>query len=397
MKIPAVRFVKYSSKRRFGVEMELNKKLPIASLAKIVQSSDEKHQVVTTNHYVGSGPGGGGGDVNNKYWHVKFDRSCGDIPHDGGWEIASYVAKGYKDITRIASVAKALTEGGAEVNQNCAFHIHGEASDFTTEQVATTVALWMKIEYVMSESCPKYRRNNKYCRFLTRRYKIDESKVYTLPVFWNAVRPRDCGNPDRRVTLNSCNYVVSGRRTLEMRMPEGTINSREIKNWIRLFINFLDTCKGAVFPEKITTVGLMETLKILGLHSDEPFFILSKALRDTKMWFLKRIIKHTSRRNIKSEAEDVLWMMQLPEPKSEPVPGVTPEVFFATEKVDDDGLTWEEMSKAAKEMISKKKMELETLTGENLVSYLKRSKEYVGIDGGKDDSCASIYSTTTFN
>jgi hypothetical protein len=328
---PVVVYVKFDSKRGFGVEMEVNQKVALNELRNIVQKNDLTHQVITSSTYTHSN--------GNNYWHIKFDRSCGDVytgkaSDKGGWEVASYIARGYKDITNISEIARKLKDSGVVVNNNCALHVHGDVSDFSQEQVATLVAHWMRIESVISEIVPKHRRNGKFCRLLTKKFPI---KSYSLNSFWQTVKPVDFSDADRKVALNICGYCSYKRPTVELRLPEGTLDHKDVRNWIRMFVHYIDNVKHMTFPANIEPAGLMETLQILGLHGDKSFVILSKSLRETKMWLMNRILKFSTKRKLREEAEDFLLTLELPRNEGRKVstvgdfwwkkPGAMEEIF----------------------------------------------------------------------
>jgi Putative amidoligase enzyme len=306
-----VQYVKFVTKRCFGVEIEVNRKLSVQQLAKIVQEADPKRQVMSTQSYQQ--------DYSNDYWHVKFDRSCGDRSQEGGWEIASYKASGAKDLLKIEKVMKAVSENGAEVNNNCGFHIHVEIADFNTIQAATLVAYWLKIEKMICEILPKHRRNNMYAKLLTDKFHLNTSVgAYNPTSLWMAIRPPSFDHEHRRVSLNITNYALQShnRRTVELRLPEGTVNPKEIKNWVRLFLHFVDSCKKRDFPESLSTVtDLRECATILGLHNDNPFFILSKGLYETKTWFLRRASKLAASKKVQNEANQYLNFILVDSPK----------------------------------------------------------------------------------
>lgn len=291
MGIPKVKYVNFASKRSFGIELEVNQKVSSADLVKIVLAADPKHKVMHSTTYVQ--------DYNNNYWHVKFDRSCGDIKDQGGWEIASYKASGYKDIINMGKVTDALKKAGVVVNDNCGFHIHAGIPDLNTNKLTSLLAHWVKIEPIIIESLPKHRKNNKYCRLLSSKY---DYSIVSQKMFWDLVRPRNFDNADRRVSLNICGYVQGNRETIELRLPECSLSGSDVKNWIRFFVHFVDSVIDKTMPINFDPVDLFGTMKIVGLHNEDPFFILSKALRETKLWFMKRIIDYSTKKKTKLDA-----------------------------------------------------------------------------------------------
>jgi hypothetical protein len=97
-----------------------------------------------------------------------------------------------------------------------------------------------------------------------------------------------------------------------------TTDSKEIKNWIRFFVNFIDVVKKKEFPGSVESVNLYDMMNIVGLHNEDPFYILSKGLRDTKMWVANRIIKFSAKRKLKEEAEKFLNALKIEAPKIDP-------------------------------------------------------------------------------
>lgn len=297
-----VRYVNFCTKRRFGIELEMDNNVSNADLARTISKVDHNHTVKTSAEYTH--------DYNNDYWHVKFDRSCSSVPKEGGWEVSSYVCSDWREIANLCAVAEALKNIGAKVNDNCAYHIHGEVLDFNSHQIAALVAWFTKIETILCEMVPPNRRDNKYCRLISRRYNIDRSRYYEPAQFWSLVRPRTFSNPERRLSLNMCNYMQQLRRTVELRLPEGTLDKAEIRNWIRFFLRFIDVAKRMGFPKSLTGAPDLHTLMyIVGLHSEDPFYILSQGLRDTKIWVLNRILRYSRRSGLRQEAK--LWLGKL--------------------------------------------------------------------------------------
>jgi hypothetical protein len=182
------------------------------------------------------------------------------------------------------------------VSDRCGFHVHVEVNDFDEYQVAKLVAIWMKIEKVIMNMVPKHRVNNKFCRLLNEYNKSYKNKsVVDIESFWKTIRPRENRNYNiqRRVALNIYNYIEDYyRQTVEFRFPEGTIESYDVVNWIRLFVHFVNYNK-QTYVVDTNSVNLSVALQLLGLSNNN--FILSSGLRDTKEWFLHRILKYGSK------------------------------------------------------------------------------------------------------
>lgn len=306
MRIPEVRYVSFRSTRNFGIELEFNERVPAKDLVRAVSAADPDREVLQSSTYQQ--------DVDNSYWHVKFDRSCSDVPGRGGWEVASYKAHGYADLEVMAKVTDSLKAAGVRVNDDCGFHIHAEIADFKHHQAACMAARWLRIEPTLLEILPKHRRNNKYAKPMSKRFEGTLDAAYHWETFWDRVRPHRFDHPNRRVALNLCNYVqwLPGRRTVELRLPEGTVESKDVRNWIRFYVHFIDTARRQDFPTTLTPTGVADTLRLAGLHGDSPFLLLSKGLRETKMWFINRILQYSAKAALRAEAAALLEKMEVP-------------------------------------------------------------------------------------
>ena len=311
MKIQHKRF---TTKRPFGVELEVNATITQDKIREIIKHKSTKPVLVTAAWAYSS---------HNDYWHVKFDRSCGVLGKhkDHGWEIASYIASGFKDILHIAQIADALEAGGATVNDNCGLHIHVGIKDFTPKEAGILLARWLRIESLFCKMLPLHRTSNSYCRLLTRlkRGVYSPLETYDPNVFWLMLRPTDMSvheNRQKKVALNLVNYTRclsetnnDGRMTVELRMPEGTLDGQDVKNWIRFFLLFVEKCKSSPMPEHVVAVKtIQEFLQFFDLSGEEDFYLLSKGLYETKLWVLKRFMLFGGVKEA-NEARKLLKMM----------------------------------------------------------------------------------------
>lgn len=307
------KFICFNTKRPFGVEMEVNGKVPQPKLAEIIVSADSKRNVDVYGWHESNG---------NSNWHVKTDSTCGDKGAGSGvkgFEIASFIAKGYKDLKTIADVAGTLKDYGVQVNNHCGLHIHAQIKDYSLSMVATVASYWGKIEPILIEAVPERRRNTKYCKMLTSIYNPRRNKSFSVDRFWQKIKPRNYSASDKRTTLNFTNYLKNrdygGRVTAELRLPEGTLDPIDVKNWTRLFVHFISMAKKLDSPSDLKEPNLEEALQILGLHNDEPYFILSSGLFETKLWFLNRILRFSSRNDIREQSDDIIRKMIEPKIK----------------------------------------------------------------------------------
>ena len=298
-----VLFKRMSINRSFGIEIEMNPNLTKKSIVKIIRESSNKPLrqsgwELTQN--------------NNSYWHLKTDSSCGDP----GWELATYKADSNKDLNDICNVAKNLHKAGAKTDSDTGLHIHIGIEDFDLEQVGIMMARWVKIENFILQSVRCHRRENYFCRPVSKHKKFRKKKFYSSDEFWNLIRPKRYGlfgNPQRRLALNMLNYAISVYRphvnrnlkTVEFRFPEGTTCPIDIRNRTCLFLNFVENSKTASMPSDLTAVqDLNLFLEYFGLENSDNFIILSKPLNSLKLWLLNRLETHAESKKIKSQVLD---------------------------------------------------------------------------------------------
>lgn len=304
--MPQVEYKSFSTRRNFGVEFEVGPEWDRELIAAFIEENSHRETIISAKG------NGWAQTLENDYWHVKYDSTCGPKgrPYDHGWEIASYIASGFRDSIHIANVASTLEQVGVSVNNNCGLHIHVDADDFTPSQMAVLVARWMKIEPVMANIVPLHRLTNPHCRLL--RNKKSSWKVSSPSSFWKVIRPNNLSihdNPQKKMALNLVNYTKSKkyadyhRPTVEFRLPEGTLNGEDVKNWIRLFVTFVETSRYATMPKNVNPASLQMALNILGLRHSRRFYILSKGMYKTKVWFLQRIRRYGRSEKLKRAME----------------------------------------------------------------------------------------------
>ena len=308
------------TKRRFGVELEVAKTLPKIALGLLAETYEEtcakKHEVRVT-----SGNKGWSETRRNNYWHVKYDSTCGPKgkQKDHGWEIASYIGCGLRDINAISGLASWLSNYPVETNRNCGLHIHIDAKDLTSDMMGCLMACWLKVEPYLFQICDVSRSMSEYCKSIRHRY--ESRPIYYDPTrlrhFWQDMAPYEYhthNNPEKKYALNTVGWatgqVISNydRKTIELRMPECCLDTNHVKNWIHIILNFVEVCKTDFSPlDLASAVNVSEFLSFLGLHGRDNFLILDKKLLDTKIWVLNRLITSPlTTRETKLEAVDTL-------------------------------------------------------------------------------------------
>lgn len=313
-----VDFRKFVTRRNFGVELEMGNEVPISLIRETI--SYNSSIPVKSSYYRAT--------MNNAYWEVKHDGSCGKNVdkfgiNEGGYEVSSFKANTIKDLLHICQVSRKIKQLGCSVNRNCGFHVHVDVSDFSNEQMGVLIAYWLCIEKVILQAVPSSRKNNKFCVAMSSlRPKFNHTFESGLNV-WGHYKPYSAklhDNFDRRCALNLVNYYRTlhiknfKRPTVEFRFPEGTLVARSIKNWTRIFINFVNKMATQKLEiNQIKQFSLRDTMEALGLSGGKDcFLILSPGLYESKIWLLKRIIRYASYPNhgLIAEAKEMLKVME---------------------------------------------------------------------------------------
>jgi hypothetical protein len=299
--MPRVSYKELPRRRRFGVELELSnnvQKTDIGSYLTDFENQYEKKRVIK----VTAGSQGWAESVRNTYWHVKYDSTCGPVGkgEDSGWEVASFIGSGSEDIDHISKAAKYLGERGCTTNKNCGLHVHVETTDFDTYLMGVMLARWLKIEAILASLCPSYRWDNEYCQSLRGRETSKGSKFNPMfpRSFWATMQPTDISkhnNMEKRYTLNTVGFstgqVIPGynRNTVELRLPDCRLEDSHVRNWTRLFVQFVDaSSRRCKIPSDTKPCSSIEEILIyMGLADDDEMYVLDSDLLSLKMWLLK--------------------------------------------------------------------------------------------------------------
>jgi len=323
-----VKYLKFESDRRYGVEIEMNRQLEPVKVASLVNDAIGSHMATTS---------GWGYSCNNDLWIVKPDSSCGDLgdkhQDGGGYEVASAVGRGRSHLAAITAVTESLKKGKAKVNNHCGFHCQVEIDDFDNARAAILLAYWCKIESFMTHILPPHRLKTSHCRRFTTKDSWSTNRRLTNPTdFWHAMKLKKMGASAKRTTLTLVNFQRSRstgsewswfkRPTVELRYPESSLESYDVKNWTRFFVHFVETCANRPFPDDLKQGGLRDVLIILGLKTEDNFSVLSPGLFETKCWLLHRLKTYCRSSKLRSEmfaeagsifSENLKWKFDFPQ------------------------------------------------------------------------------------
>ena len=286
--------------RRYGVEIEVNAfdgkdhiapdKMPegIYTVGNIVSSAifdkvDVKFWRESLEHWDKHKPGN---------WLVKPDGSC-------GMEVCSPISKGWNGLNMICLVIDALASNQIKADNRCSLHIHVEVNDLTVYELANVITYWIKCEPVFFDAFPEIRKNNKYCEFIGWtdwvQADTDVSAEEIVRFFGN----------QKYTSINTFHYN-KGRPTIEIRIADSVFctNSYFTKNWIKLVIHFIEMARKMPTPTKYVPgdpwssflwLDPPAVFKLLGWDGN---YELSEGMKQTRNWFLARMIENLGRSNV---------------------------------------------------------------------------------------------------
>lgn len=302
-----MQFRKFDTLRCFGIEMEIGREVPRPNIVDFLRR--KTHRQIKSSYYHPS--------INNYFWDVKLDGSCGAKLikgiNEGGYEITSYKGSGVYDLIHISKVISSLKSINVKVNENCGFHVHVDVSDFSSEDVGILINNWLCIEYFIFCMVPDRRKVSKYCTRFTSVCKYNKTCLNASD-YWNLYKPNNTSlnNADRRLSMNLVNYYRSitlksfKRKTVEFRFPESTLVEKNIKNWARFLINFIELVKSRQTIYPINSVdNVCDFLSFSGLRFDDNN-LLSEGLLETRNWAIKKLRRHSCNSQIKNEANVLL-------------------------------------------------------------------------------------------
>ncbi len=285
----------FSTARRFGVELEISNNMSKEHVRDIVEIYSPRRTKLTK----------WGQSRDNDCWHIKPDASCGILgfPYDTGLEVASFVGTGIEDIQHMAYIADRLADFGSEVNEKCGLHVHVEVADFSQEQMGVLLGHWTRVEWLVLAALPVQRQDCAYCEPFCKYLSYPQDYCEPRPLeLWEELRPTNLDPHDNKFRLRSINLVNYAygllhksykRKTVEFRLPEGTLVGYEVENWIKFFVNFVEWVRWQPMPATIRRFSdIKDCLDHMGIGHEDDFYIYDKELRDTRTWFLERLMDY---------------------------------------------------------------------------------------------------------
>lgn len=204
--------------RSFGVEIEvLTDGITQSQIAQAIRAEGLAAQVEGYNH------------ITRSHWKIVTDSSA-------GWEVVSPILSGEDGFEQIEKVSRALKSIGAKVSSKCGLHIHVDARDLSTNDLASAVATYARFESFFNAIQPPSRTNNQYCKSVKNVLSVSKEQFRRNPA--EAISNLDSYFSARYHKVNLEAYSAHG--TIEFRQGAGTIEADKIINWAVLMIALVE-------------------------------------------------------------------------------------------------------------------------------------------------------------
>jgi len=192
--------------------------------------------------------------INNIKWNLKTDATTES-------ELCTPIST-LKQMDKICDVIKEIDRNDIKITDKDSLHVHLDIAGIDKEKV---LALWLKYEPVIFSLFPLRRRNCFYCE---RSIKSKGSKKNTASFFKDALNSTE--DHHSAISFSIVDYIKNKKRkTVEIRVAEGTKNYKMVRNWVLFCIYFIESSKKidamkimCDYPYKSTLYDMLNEINI---------------------------------------------------------------------------------------------------------------------------------------
>lgn len=207
------------SNRRFGIELEFE--CPWEHLKKHAQKTIRKHYGLRKSY---SRNDSFESIIHTDKWHIKTD-GLSSIA-----EMTTPIST-QSDLSNIYKVIRDLQEQELNPTENCGFHVHMSIPDINPYHF---MSAWMIYEKSIFSCFPLDRRKSSYCQKINEQPQVSRS-------FISRLLEDKVANSGHTDAISFSNY--EDRKTVEIRMAEGTDDPEFIVNWVEFLLYWIDHIK----------------------------------------------------------------------------------------------------------------------------------------------------------
>jgi hypothetical protein len=190
--------------------------------------------------------------LRQELYDAKVSRCCikkdGSLEDDEGHGVEITILFNTKyGFEPLHKLCKALDKAGCYVNETCGLHVHLDARHLKRPSVERVGASLGHSLPILKYLVPKSRQKNTYC-------ELRVSKLVKITTLAG-------NNEERYCAINLTSYPKY--KTIEIRLHQGTIDSKQIQSWIellRVISNAKLTSPLKTFQDLINLTGMNESL-----------------------------------------------------------------------------------------------------------------------------------------
>lgn len=222
----------YTFNHKFGIEIEAYN-CPMEKLARELREAGVEVTVERYNHNTRS------------YWKLVTDSS---IRGNNTFELVSPILTGEAGLTELERVCWVLDLCNVKVNESCGLHVHMDASGFELDTWKNLALTYKHLERLIDSFMPGSRRNNTYCKSLSR---VSDEKIRSVRTIGQL---QEAFGNDRYYKVNFEAY--SRHKTVEFRQHSGTVNFTKMEQWTRFLHKLIIFAKSGTLPSGTTLDNL---------------------------------------------------------------------------------------------------------------------------------------------
>ena len=214
-------------------------------------------------------------------WQAVYDGSLSE----GGVELkTTRPIQGDIIQSRVKGLVQSYEYEDAFIDNSCGLHIHFNAIDLNVQDMKNMIYIIKGIENTIIDSMIKNRKNNRYCRTLSRLKYIDLDRVKNLSdlckLWYNNLT-----YSDERMTMSHYNnsryhgFNLHSRfymGTIEFRYHEGTMRYEDIMDWIYFCRNIINSAR-IMSNDKLSRQGTKYRNKLIET------FVKDKGIKTTPL------------------------------------------------------------------------------------------------------------------
>lgn len=222
--------------RKFGVEIEANIAndycldndiAPQDVIYILLRNNFKKNSKIKFDHYSDDCHYDADPDNFTGAWSIKSD---GSLDYRTGFEMSSPILKGKKGLTEVDTIVKTLNQFGCSINSRCGLHVHVDAKDLSEDEKLAVVARYNNLH----DKIKKFVKRDRW----TRSARLGEYSINRL--VHDLIETQVVVDEDYDGRTGGALSISGKYPTLEFRQHEGSLNSKEIQNWIKFCVNFVE-------------------------------------------------------------------------------------------------------------------------------------------------------------